>query len=176
MLRGRSGTEWAINSHKISDKFILLNNEIISVPIPNNLIGKPVNYKAVTLGKTLAETDSFTFTYIGRALKPFAPVYAQATKDAEGSIIISWIRRSRIDNDWRDYVDIPIGETLEKYEIDISKKKKLIRTLETTTESVTYTKEQINNDFRNPPVELTATIYQLSAQIGRGYSTTITLN
>nr|WP_253308595.1 phage tail protein [Rickettsia endosymbiont of Ceutorhynchus assimilis] len=176
LLRGRQGTEWAINSHKIGDKFILLNNEIISVPIPNNLIGKLITYKAVTIGKTLAETESTTFTYSGKSLKPFAPVYATAEKDADGNIKISWLRRSRIDNDWRDYVDIPIGEDIEKYEIDIQKKNKIIRTLETTTESVTYTKEQINNDFRNPPEELTATIYQLSAQIGRGYSTTITLN
>ncbi|WP_342269472.1 GTA baseplate fiber-binding domain-containing protein [Rickettsia endosymbiont of Orchestes rusci] len=176
LLRGRSGTEWAINSHKTGDKFILLNNEIINVPIPNNLIGKPVNYKAVTIGKTLAETDSFTFTYTGRALKPFAPVYAQAIKDAEGNINISWLRRSRIDNDWRDYVDVPIGEELEKYEIDIKKKNKTVRILESNTSKIIYTKEQILSDFTEIPDNLTATIYQLSSQVGRGYSTTIILN
>ncbi|WP_458693709.1 GTA baseplate fiber-binding domain-containing protein [Rickettsia endosymbiont of Orchestes rusci] len=126
LLCGRQGTECAIASHKIGDKFILLNNEIISVPIPNNLIGKPINYKAVTIGKTLAETESVIFTYTGRALKPFASVYATVEKDADGNIKISWLRRSRIDNDWRDYVDIPIGEDIEKYELDIKKNNKTI--------------------------------------------------
>ncbi|WP_342270467.1 baseplate multidomain protein megatron [Rickettsia endosymbiont of Orchestes rusci] len=175
LLRGRQGTEWAINSHKIGDKFILLNKEIINISIPNNLIGKAINYKAVTIGKTLAETESVTFTYTGRALKPFASVYATVEKDADGNIKISWLRRSRIDNDWRDYVDIPIGEDIEKYEIDIKKKNKIIRTLETTTPNVIYPKEQILSDFTKLPDNLTATIYQLSSQIGRGYGTIIAI-
>lgn len=175
LLRGRNGTEYAIIKHKIGDKFTLLDNKIVSVSIPNNLIGKPINYKAVTLGKTLAEAESINFTYSGNVLKPLSPVHVKAEKDELGNINISWIRRTRTDNDWRDYDDVAIGEEPEKYEIDIKKKRTLIRTLSSNTESVTYTKQQITSDFTNPPTELTATIYQLSSVVGRGNSTTIPL-
>jgi len=85
-----------------------------------------------------------------------------------GNINISWIRRSRIDSDWRDYADAALGEESEKYEIDIKKKKTLIKTLTTNIPEVTYTAQL-------PLEDLTATIYQLSTQIGRGYGITISL-
>ncbi|MCC8467360.1 MAG: hypothetical protein LN589_01220 [Rickettsia endosymbiont of Eriopis connexa] len=175
LLQGRNGTEYAITKHKIGDKFILLNAKIVSVSIPNNLIGKSVNYKAVTLGKTLAEAESIKFTYLGKALKPLSPVHVKAEKDEIGNINIDWIRRSRIDNDWSDYVDIAIGEESEQYEIEIKKKRTLIRTLTSTIPEVTYAKEQIINDFTNLPTELTATIYQLSSVVGRSSGATISL-
>lgn len=170
LLRGRNGTEYAITKHKTGDKFILLDEKIVNVPIPNNLIEKPVNYKAVTLGKTLAETETIIFTYTGKALKLLSPVHVKAEKDEVGNIHISWIRRSRIDNDWRDYAEVALGEESEKYEIDIKKKKTLISTLISNIPTVTYTNDQNLSD------DLTATIYQLSTQIGKGYGTTIPLN
>ena len=175
LLRGRNGTEYAIIKHKIGDKFTLLDNKIVSVSISNNLIGKPVNYKAVTNGKTLAEAESINFTYTGNVLKPLSPVHVKAEKDELGNINISWIRRIRTDSDWRDYDDVAIGEESKKYEIKIKRKRTLVRTLLSNTESVTYTKEQITSDFTNLPTELIATIYQLSNMVGRGNSATIPL-
>ncbi|WP_341753109.1 MULTISPECIES: hypothetical protein [unclassified Candidatus Tisiphia] len=142
LLRGRQGTEWAINNHQIGDRFIMLTDATTLIPINNNLIGRPIHYKAISIGKTLAETTPVTFTYTGKCLKPFAPVHVTAKHDENYNIIISWIRRARVDNEWHDYVDTPINKEFEKYEIDIKRDQQLVRILESSCQSVIYSKEQ----------------------------------
>jgi hypothetical protein len=175
-LRGRQGTEWAIDTHKAGESFILLNSRLITCKLSSELIGKAISYKAVTIGKTLAEVEPVTFIYNGKRLKPFAPVSLRSTSDSEGNVIISWIRRSRTNNSWRNHSDIPVGEEQELYQIEIRSGDTLLRTIEANTCSYTYTKEQQTTDFGSKiPKKLTATIYQISAQIGRGYGAMIVL-
>jgi hypothetical protein len=137
-----------------------------------------VLYKAVSVGKTLAETQAISFTHNAVNLKPFAPVHLKAARDENGNITISWIRRSRTGNSWRDYSDIQVGEEQEQYQVEIKNSNQIIRILETTTPTATYTLEQQQADFgqtKKPP-NLTATIYQLSSQTGRGYGAGVNLN
>jgi hypothetical protein len=178
LLRGRQGTEWAIGNHKAGDRFIFLNSGIITCNISSELIGKPLLYKAVTVGKTLAEVEPVTFTHKAVNLKPFAPVHLKALRDENGDITINWIRRSRINNSWSDHSDVPIGEEQEQYRIEIRNGDQIIRTLEAEIPTVTYTAEQQQADFSQleKPYNLTATVYQLSSQIGKGYGASIELN
>jgi hypothetical protein len=125
----------------------------------------------------LAEVEPVTFTHKAVNLKPFAPVHLKATIDENGDILISWIRRSRINNSWSDHSDIPIGEEQEQYKIEIKNGDQIIRTLESAITTVTYTAEQQQTDLSQleKPYNLTATVYQLSSQIGKGYGAIITL-
>jgi hypothetical protein len=38
-------------------------------------------------------------------------------RGSSGNLTISWIRRSRVDAEWRDGVGIPLGEESEAYEV-----------------------------------------------------------
>ena len=57
-------------------------------------------------------------------------------------------QRSRINNDWRDCVDIPLGEESEKYHVDILDGDRVVRTIETTTQSAIYEAFDQITDFK----------------------------
>ncbi len=119
LLRGRQGTEWAISTHVVGDRFVLITPALYTTAIANNLIGRELFYKTVSVGNSLENTSETSFTYVGNNLKPFAPVHVAGSRDGSGNLTINWIRRSRVDGEWCDGVGIPLGEELEAYEVDI---------------------------------------------------------
>jgi hypothetical protein len=98
-------------------------------------------------------------------------------QDSEGNICISWIRRSRINNSWWNHADVPLGEEQELYQIEIRSGDTLLRAIEANIPSYIYSREQQTADFGNKiPKRLTVTVFQLSAQIGKGYGASINLH
>ncbi len=170
LLRGRQGTEWAMDQHQAGDRFILMSPALYTTAIANNLIGRELHYKAVSVGNSLSNTDEQAFTHQGNNLKPFAPVHVKGVRDGAGNLTLSWIRRSRIDNQWRDGVDIPLGEENERYEIEILDGGDVVRTIEVTSTTASYSAADQILDFGSPQSSIDVKIYQLSALIGRGYT------
>jgi hypothetical protein len=175
LLRGRQGTEGYITNHSPGTRFVLLDNALHLITMPSNMIGKASHYKAVTVGNSLENTPEQTFTYSGNNLKPFAPVHLTSKRDKDGNITINWIRRSRLNNDWRDNVDIPIGEESEKYQVEIIDGGVVIKTLETSTPTIIYTTTEQIADFKILPKSITIKVYQLSTVVGRGYPAIATI-
>ncbi len=167
-LRGRYSTEEHTANHEIGEDFILIDDLAQSIAIDNNEIGKTKLYKAISYGEIGGNT--LPFTYHNNYLKPFSVVHTTILSDIDGNITISWIRRSRIDSDLRDYIDVPLAEEFEKYDIEIYKDNSVIRTLNTNNiNCVQYSATDQINDFGNIQTELNLAIYQLSAIVGRGY-------
>jgi hypothetical protein len=86
-------------------------------------------------------------------------------------ITFTWTRRSRYAG-WSPYVDAPLAETSEAYEVDIytdSTKASVVRTLSASTNQCVYTNAQIETDFSTGVIEVYADIYQMSSVVGRGY-------
>ena len=175
LLRGRQGTEWAIGTHAAGERFIALTPALYTTAIANNLIGRQLFYKAVSVGNSLGNTDELAFTYTGRNLKPFAPVHVKGARDGSGDLTISWIRRSRVDAEWRDGVGIPLGEESEAYEVDILDGSTVVRTIEVTSSTASYSAADQTTDFGSPQSSVDVKIYQLSAVIGRGYAASATV-
>lgn len=166
LLRGRCGTESSIINHKAGTRFILLDSSLSE--IKGNGIGRTIHYKAVTVGNALGSAEEKSFTYHANSLKPFSPVHISGIRDDKGNITIIWIRRSRINNDWRDCVDIPLGEESEKYHVDILDGDRVVRTIETTTQSAIYEAFDQITDFKEIKDKISIKVYQLSATVGRG--------
>ncbi len=171
LLRGRQGTEWAVGSHSAGDRFILLSPALYGTAIANNLIGRQLFYKGVSVGNSLGNTDEVTFTYTGRNLKPFAPVHVKGVRDGSGNLSISWIRRSRVDAEWRDGVGIPLGEESELYEVEILDGSTVVRTIGATSPSASYSAAVQTTNFGSPQSSISVKVYQLSVVVGRGYAT-----
>ncbi len=175
LLRGRQGTEWAIDGHAAGDRFVLITPALYTTAIANNLIGRQLYYKAVSVGNTLSTTDEEAFTYTGRNLKPFAPVHVEGSRDGSGNLTIDWIRRSRVDSEWRDGVGIPLGEESEAYEVDILDGSTVVRTIEVTSATASYSAADQTTDFGSPQSSIDVKVYQLSAVVGRGYAAEATI-
>jgi len=121
MLRGRFGTEQYTGSHAIDDKVVLLASATMAfVQASSGMIGLPRDYKGVTSGQTLDEVTAQSFIYKGVNLECLSPVYPRASiNPTNGDITIAWTRRGRVNNQWKDLIDVPVGESVEAYEVEI---------------------------------------------------------
>lgn len=175
LLRGRLGTEWAVSSHMIGERFVLMDGSLQKEKMPLSSLNVTKLYKPVTLGATLGSTPAESYAYNGRALKPYAPVQVRGMRDGSGNLTLSWIRRTRIGGDWRDLVDVPLAETLERYEIEILSGTTVLRLLNSATPTVNYSGAQQTTDFGSPQAAVSVRVYQLSEWVGRGYRATGTV-
>lgn len=175
LLRGRKGTEQYMATHAIGDLFVVLGADSARrVSVTSASIGVARLYKGATFGQTLVETPAQEFTLAAVGLKPLSPVRLGGGRDASGNLTITWVRRSRVSAEWRDYVDTPIGEATESYEVDIydaaftEPPKRTITGLSSPT--ATYSAANQTTDFGSPQATVYARVYQISAAVARGFA------
>jgi len=173
LLRGRRGSEYAMTNHVASERFILVNTPTITrVPQVTADIGSSYIYKAVMAGGNLSSAPEKAFTNLGTGLKPYSVAQLGGGRNAAGDVIINWVRRTRISGEWRDNVDVLLGETSEAYEVEIwdSTYTTLKRTITgLSAQSATYTAAQQTTDFGALQATVYVTVYQLSGVVGRGH-------
>jgi hypothetical protein len=172
LLRGRKGTEWAMDSHDIGERFVFASTtNWRRITLTSGDLGLERLFKFATFGTTLQQTPAIPFVPEGVALECYSPVEVGAGRNASGDLVINWKRRNRINAEWRDYVDVPMSEGVESYEIDVmdSTFATVLRTLTASTETVTYTIEQQGADSPSGVNSVYLNVYQLSAIVGRGY-------
>jgi hypothetical protein len=74
LLRGRRGSEYAMGTHAIGDRFVLVDAaKMVRVAQSTVDIGVEKLYKAVTSGMPLSSVAGRAFTNEGCGLKPYAP-------------------------------------------------------------------------------------------------------
>lgn len=171
-LRGRFGTEWAAGQHAEGDRVVMLSSSLLKfVAASANAIGVPILTKGITVGDDLSTAAAVDFAYRGVNLECLAPVYLNGNRSASGDWSLEWVRRGRTGGEWRDNVDVPLGEVAEAYEIEIyssSSYTTVKRTLTSAVPSVSYTSAQQVADFGSNQSTLYIKVYQMSAIVGRG--------
>lgn len=176
LLRGRRGSEYAMSTHAIADRFVLLDTAtIVRITSETAEIGIEKLYKPVSGGSSLAGTTAQAFTNQGTGLKPYAPVHLGGGRDASNNLTLTWVRRSRISGEWRSGVDVPLGEESEAYEVDIydgSGYATVLRTISETSQSASYSAADQTSDGLTPGTTVYFKVYQLSAIVGRGHAAT----
>jgi hypothetical protein len=172
LLRGRRGTEWAMSLHAAGDIFVLASMTAWSRPNPGTAeIGLARVYKGVTSKTSLPDAEVQGFVNTAMGLECYAPVQIGGGRNADGDVTINWVRRSRIGGEWRDYVDVPLGEVSEAYLLEIwdSDYTVLKRTITgLTSPTATYTATDQTTDFGSPQSTVYLKVYQVSATVGPG--------
>lgn len=172
LLRGRRGTESFVGTGLAGDMVVgLTMGNVFRIAMQNSEIGAPLVYKSITTGSSYASGVDQTFTGTGLCLKPFSPVYASA-KLSGSDLVISWIRRNRLGQELMSGVEIPMSEAVESYAVEIltaGSPETVLRTLTSSTQTVTYLAADIVTDFGSPQPEYHIRVYQISAAVGRGY-------
>lgn len=119
LLRGRRGTEWAMGSHAPGEPFVLLSPSALRpVELPLEAVGATVSVRPAGLADQ--ETAAIEFVAGGEALRPPSPVSLRARWAADGTLQLSWIRRSRAGWAWLDGIEPPLGESAERYRVEIA--------------------------------------------------------
>jgi hypothetical protein len=115
LLRGRGGSEWAIAEHAVGDHFILVDDALTQ--LDPHLIGNPGDVLIVASGRGDIEPAASSVAAVGSTGRPFAPVHGKATRMADGTILLSWVRRARAAFGWPDSVEIPLNEQSEAFAV-----------------------------------------------------------
>jgi hypothetical protein len=174
LLRGLRGTESFTGGHQIGSMFLALDEAVCRRLLPLADLDAEKTYKAVGRGGVLAEAPRRTITPAGRDLMPYAPVHLKSNGNAWGTnITLSWVRRTRLGGEWVDaFETVPVAEDAEAYELEIldGPGGSVLRT-ETgiTSASFVYTTAMQSADFGMAQTALTFRVYQISAQVGRGF-------
>lgn len=121
LLRGRRGTEWAAGNHGTDERFVLLSD---SAAIARQDFGaSDLNlerlYKPVSVGEAVEDATAVPFTNTGEALRPFSPARLVGRRQPDGTLDVSWLRRSRLVAGGLGAGGTPVGEDLEGYQLDI---------------------------------------------------------
>ena len=163
-IRGVKGTEPAISKHIIGEKFVLLTNYLVRLPLNLSDINRKYLLKVVPNG--LLETDiedETTHTITLEGLKPF-PCAVRGEKD-NNDLIITWYRRTRLNGRWIDYIDIAYaaGE-LDSYVIKIYDGDTIKREWSVSSaRSVVYTESQQIADWGSVQTAYTIRVFQNSS-------------
>ncbi len=132
-------------------------------------MASPSTGDAAPRAATSARTNyvEVAHAFVGEGLKPLSPAHVRGSRTA-GDLNLTWVRRTRIGGDTWDGIDVPLGETEERYEIDILDGSTVKRTLTATSPGAVYTAAQQSADFGSPQSSVSLRIFQLSATRGRG--------
>ncbi len=180
LLRGQGGTESAMAETLGSGaRFVLLNEAVEQVGLSSAERGLDIHWR---YGPSRYSIDHETYAtevraFDGAGLRPYAPVHIRARRGPAGDIALSWIRRTRLDGDSWAGLDVPLGEEIEAYEVDILDGLDVIRTLTASTTDTIYTSADQIADFGSDTFpNLSLRITQLSQAFGRGAPREVTLH
>ncbi|MBS0236671.1 MAG: glycoside hydrolase TIM-barrel-like domain-containing protein [Proteobacteria bacterium] len=133
LVRGRYGTEGQTAMHKEEERFVLLDDSLLAIPLSADCVGQSLQVGAVSLGAHQDDGPATALTqlhYTAKALLPFSPVHLQVRFTKMPSLVLQWYRRSRLsgraNNSWSRGVDLlgpvdrtALGEIEERYRVSI---------------------------------------------------------
>ena len=170
LLRGVLGTEWAMSASLAAGaRVVLIDGALTQAGLLRGDVGAEFlwRYGPAPYPIDDASYQQRSHAFQGIGLKPLSPVHVTAMR-AAGDCTISWIRRTRVDGDGWEVVEVPLGEDVEAYEVDILDGATVKRTLAVSTQSAVYTAAEQSSDWGTPPASYAVRVYQLSSTYGRG--------
>jgi hypothetical protein len=179
LLRGQMGTNDAMTAGIANGAdFVLLDEAVRPAGLTSAEIGLPLYWKVGPAGHDLTDQFFASSQHAGgvRSLLPLSPVHLRASVQMDGAIVVSWVRRSRVDADSWMGTDVPLGEEAERYLVRAGlpgdPPKRLIETIEPQW---TYTETQQSADFASLPDTLEISVRQISNAVGEGLPATLSL-
>ncbi len=165
-LRGQLGTEGEMSSAwPAGSRVVLLDAAAEVLDLPARARGIERHYRTGPASRPLDDAiyrhDVVTFEGIG--LRPYAPVHL-AGQERAGDLLVSWIRRTRIDGDPWDEADVPLGEGAERYAVRVVRGGEVLRREEVTTPAWTYLAQDRADDGPGARIE----VAQVSDRFGPG--------
>jgi len=176
MLRGQAGTEGAMRDPVPSGaRVVLLDGSLAQLALQQNEYALPFHYLWGPQNKPISDPayQGATLQFNGIGLRPLSPVQLTAVWRS-GDLTLSWIRRTRIGGDSWDQTDVPLGEEVEAYDIEIlDASGNAVRTFAAwSVNTLVYLAVNIAADFPSGlPSPFRFRVCQLSATYGRGVGT-----
>ena len=176
-LRGQAGTDGVMPpSWPVGSTVVILNSALEQIDLAQSARGLARHYR---IGPAQRGYDDPSYTHLieafdGIGLRPYAPTHLRAAEDAGGDLSVSWIRRTRIDGDSWQSVEVPLGEAAESYQVQILKDQALIREATVSSAAFTYSAAAKSADGVTGSFDIA--VAQVSDRFGSGPFRRITIN
>jgi hypothetical protein len=176
-LRGQAGTDGVMpDVWPVGSTFVLLNSAMTQIDLALSARGLARHYR---IGPAQRSYDDPSYTHLieafdGIGMRPYAPVHLRADKDLGGDYAVTWVRRTRIDGDSWQSVEVPLGEESEGYLVRILKDNALVRETNVTAPAYVYSSADRAVDAVSGDFEIA--VAQVSAQFGPGPFRRILIN
>ncbi|MEP2641696.1 glycoside hydrolase TIM-barrel-like domain-containing protein [Roseobacter sp.] len=175
-LRGQLGTDgmmpdvWPEGSW-----FVLLNGFAEQIDLNRSLRRVSQTYR---IGPARRPVDDLSYvqdvqSFNGNGERPYAPAHLRATKEVEGHIVTTWIRRTRLDGDSWDTLEVPLAEETELYIVKVRQGDDILREEMVATPEWRYMVEDQIADGVTGAFELD--VAQVSAAYGAGLTRSLTV-
>ncbi|MBU2982727.1 glycoside hydrolase/phage tail family protein [Lentibacter algarum] len=176
LLRGQLGTNaWQPSAWPAGSYFVLLDGTPEQLGLPASERGLERHYRVGPASRSY-DDPSYTHTtaaFSGVGLKPLSPAHVTYKLDG-GDLHFSWIRRTRIDGDSWEGLDVPLGEESESYVLRIVQGGSVLREEPLSTPEWTYTATNISADGAGTGFEVH--VSQVSATYGLGAAANLTVS
>lgn len=168
-LRGQAGTdgimptEWPVGS-----QIVVLNGVPEQIDLSSNERGLSRHYR---IGPAARSYDDPSFVHLeaafqGIGLRPYSPCHLTAVGETGADIDISWLRRTRIDGDSWESVEVPLGEAGENYLLRVMDGAVVLREVAVGDANWTYLAADQLSDGVTAPFQIS--VAQISNRFGPG--------
>jgi hypothetical protein len=167
-LRGQQGTD-ALMPHVWPEGslFVLLDGAPGQVDLGPATRGLARHYRVGPARRSVDDPSYVerVLTFAGAGLRPYSPAHLRA-RSVAGDLALSWIRRTRIDGDSWEGVEVPLGEASESYLLRITDAAGLRREATVSGPAFTYSSAMRAVDGTTAP--FTIEVAQMSDRFGPG--------
>ncbi len=165
-LRGQAGSE--INMARnlnVGARFVLLDEHVMRLPIAPSDMGAVLHLKVGPTHMPVDDVawDTLSLTYEALAMKPWRVCQLKALRQANGDVLISWVRRARDDPGRWSETEVPLDEA-ENYRIEIGPTQSRVANVNTPSFLYTAAMQSTDGASSSLPVRIT----QISARYGAG--------
>lgn len=168
-LRGQAGTDGVMPAEwPAGSQVVMIDRALGQIDLPLAARGLVRQYRIgrAAAGYNAAGTVARSEAFDGIGLRPYRPAHLRAGW-AAGDLLASWVRRTRIDGDSWQSVEVPLGEEAESYLVRVSQGGMLRREAVVTTPGWVWTSAMQAADGAGPgPVRLE--VAQISQAFGPG--------
>ena len=167
-LRGQAGSDggmpdvWPAGSY-----VVLMNGQPVQIALASAQRRLERHYR---VGPAQRPYDDPTYThrveaFDGNGLRPYRPAHLSA-KITGGDVTARWVRRTRVDGDAWELVEVPLGEDTESYVIRVMQGSTVVREDYASVPEWTYTASAQTVDGITGAYEIA--VAQISARYGPG--------
>ena len=174
-LRGQVGTERAAGgaAWPAGSYLVRLDGTPLQVDLAAARRGLARHYRIGPARKPVDDPSyqKAVLAFDGIGLRPLSPVHLRAADAGGGDIAYSWIRRTRIDGDSWEGIDVPLGEETEAYLVRVMQGPTVLREFQVGAPGWTYGAAEQAADGLSGAFELY--VAQISATFGAGIFATL---
>lgn len=168
-LRGQLGTDGTMpDVWPAGSLVVILDSALKQISLPQSARGLERNYRIgdAARGYDAPGVVAISAAFDGIGLRPYSVCHLRMAGSLGADIALSWVRRTRVDGDSWQSVEVPLGEESESYRLQVKNGAALMREVTTSQPTWTYSVAMQTADGAGPSTVIE--VAQVSASFGAG--------